>query len=630
MNEKILSIDIETTGLDPWTDKILCIGVYTPEFQKVYRNIEQFAVDMISYQQQGYHWVGQNFKFDLKFLLCNNIGHDFIASWKYDTQLMMHVCTDKMPETYIEAYEEKRREINKDLPIGHRHRAARRYSLKCAAPYWLKVQPFWETAGNYDNDEYVLKDCKYTYDLFMMFYEKLQRREELEFFQEQLKRTKMLLEAELRGITLDTSKLLQVELETTAEVVRLKGELDVVWDKAHEAHKNKEASDLHIKYTEMEDIAILKNSKNAEKIRIRYQKLYDTAVDKLEKKINFDSPKQMTWLLRDHFGHSITTFEGEESTGKATLERLSDQGHKDIGLFLEYRKTNKILTSFLPTYKELSRDGIIHPTFNETGTRTGRLSSSDPNMQQVPPGLYQLFKPRDGYTFIQYDYASIEAILLAFYAEDPMLYDLIKNDKSIHNANAKIFFNLDCEIEDVKDKYPKERNVAKHIGFALFYGAGINRILETFANFGFVITEHQAREIHENMKEHYKQVFDFHKQLTKAFESGDVIRNVVGRPIKIQAWESAYMNGLNTLVQSSASDMLLLAAYNANVEMESAAIDATPLLFVHDAVLFEVDKGHAAKADKIIRKHLLGFDLTTELGKIDLQIEGGINDVWKK
>lgn len=633
MKANYLSLDIETTGLDPWRDKITCVGQVERTNSWVLRPPLEVPNPLGTWDLTGH-----NLKFDLKFLLVNGVPKDLVNAWEHDSQLMAHVCTDKIPESWLEQYELQRKELNKTLPVGVTHRQAKYNSLKTNAPYWLGVPAFWEDPTNHDNDDYVLKDCRYTLELTHLFEAKLKELGQYDFYKNKMMPwAKMLLFAELRGIKLDMAQLASTELLQQTKVTELRVKLDDVWKNAHIKYFAEQERELQAKYDEMKakaiqkyDLSDPKQFEKAKRTSVRYTELCQAACEKLEKKINFESPKQMTWLLRDYLGLDIETFEGEESTGKSVLEKLADQGHDDVKLFLEFRKENKILTSFLPTYKELQFDGVIHPTFNETGTRTGRLSSSSPNMQQVPPSLYKLFAPRDGYSFLQYDYSGIEAALIAYYSEDPMLYDALNSGHSIHDANAKVFFGFDDPVDQIKELHPKERYVAKHIGFALFYGAGTKRILETFANFGIIISKDKAREILENFKEHYQKVFAFHKEITGILESGEVVRNLIGRPIKIQAWESAHMSGFNTLVQSSASDLLLDATHSTWKEFKDKDLDAHPLLFVHDMALIEVKTEQAEEADKIFRKHLLSPNLQTPMGQIKLQIDGGIKQGWEK
>jgi len=633
---KLISLDIETTGLRPYVDDITCIGGYSDDgdWTNVYRNVARFHN---SFRRRDEDWglFGHNFKFDIHFLVTHGVHKQFLLDhWSDDTQLMSHVWTEKVPEKYLEWYAAQRVIENKKLPVGYSHRPARGNSLKVLAPYWLGVPPFWENPADYDNDEYVLKDCKYTYELRKFFERKLRASGQYSFYKEKMMPwVKMLLDCELRGIKLSWPNLIQTEAELTEAAGRLSRELDQHWCAAHIKYRSNLVREIVEKYTLMKDTAVDKLKKPTQmkvnKTINRYDLLSRNAEARIDQKLNYQSPKQMTWLLKDHLGLDIKTVEGEESTGKAVLERLS-QKRDDVKTFLEFRKTSKLLTAFIPTYKELQIDGIIHPTFKITGTRTGRLSSSEPNMQQVPPTLYNIFTPRPGYKFIQYDLSGIEAALIAYYSEDKELFKIVSSGQSIHNANAKVFFDLSCDTDLVKDKYPDQRYASKHVGFALFYGAGWRRIKHTFANFGFMVTDDQAKQMHKNFKKHYFGAIRYHRELTKTFEAGEVIHNIMGRPVAIPEIEDCYMKGFNTLVQSSASDLCLEAGRLATEAWSTQNLDSQILLFIHDCILAEVKDEDATQADVILRDSMTGFNLTNTLGRVNLEVEGGIKTSWQK
>jgi DNA polymerase-1 len=362
----------------------------------------------------------------------------------------------------------------------------------------------------------------------------------------------------------------------------------------------------------------------------RYWHLYENARAKLADGVDYDSPKQMAWLLRDHLGYSITSLEGDESTGREVLERLADEGHEDVSTYLEWRKVNKLLTAFIPTFKKLQVGGVIHPIYNPDSTRTGRTSSERPNAQQIPPSLRPMFKARPGYKFVGYDAAAIEAKLIALYSEDPTLYEIIRSGVSIHDHNTKVFFGLDTPYEAVKKLHPNERAASKNVGFALFYHAGANRIRIAFAQKGYHLTDSECRELHRRFKASYSTAMEYAKEIVRWLEKGNVLPNLLGRPIRIEKAEDAYMKGFNTLIQSSASDYLLHAAHSALRQLASEGIEAHPLLFVHDFVCFEVEESKVETADTIIKNALIDFDLKNSLGSIELEVEGGVMSQWDK
>lgn len=632
LDKAILVIDIETTGLDPWRDEILMVGLYDGETYTCCRSAEELGQFMSRYCPDTVPILcGHNFAFDVRFLIVKGWIKEIPRM--HCTQLLAHTFSHKVPKDYLEAYELKRKELNKTLPHGVTHRQARALSLKVLAPYFLEVEPFWETPGNHDNEEYNRKDCEYTHKLYQYINAKLTT-QEAQFYEERmLPWSRMLLESTLRGIGMNAVRLDTTAAEAAKHEHELSKELDKVWATAHQAYYELNMHELNAKYQEMAAKALDKAKiKDALRTAAKYNNLLAKATSKVDKKINYDSPKQMLWLLRDHLGLNVTKIddEEEESTGKAVLHQLASQGRQDIATFLEWRKQQKILTGFLPTYLNLMVNSRLHPTFNLTGTRTGRTSSSKPNLQQVPPGLYSLFQPTEGYEFIQYDLSGIEAALIALYSDDKTLYDIINSGTSIHDHNTKVLFGFKESVEQIKELYPKQRQTVKNVGFACFYGAGANRIETVFKTAGFMIDKAEAKKMLLKLKREYSGVFSFHKEITEVFEAKEQVSNLLGRPLVIVDRKDCYMKGFNTLIQSSASDLNLHAGYKAVTTWRENNIDAHPLLFIHDCIVAEARTAQAEEADKILVDSMTNYDLQCKWGKINLGVEGGRGMEWVK
>lgn len=557
----VVALDIETTGLDAWRDKITIRGLYDGKQYTACRSEYQLR-NLLQTVYKDYDIVGHRTDFDIKFVLVQNeiTESDLGGRTIHDTRIIGSLLKHRVPQAFLEQYELKRKEINKSLPKGVSHREGSPLSLKTMAPWFLKVPPFWETPGNHDNEEYNEKDCVYTWKLFQLLAPRLQDEGSWDFYLKLLQWQQMLMRMEIRGISISLQELDKVEQEYTEKRGHLKNKLDEMWADAHDAYFESQRKEIEQRYIMMCDKALLK-AKDLAKCRGRYMGMARNAVHKLETKINYSSPTQMAWLLRDYLGLDITNMEGDESTGKAVLNKLAAEGREDIKTYLEWREADKVLTMYVPTYRELQVDGVIHPNFNLTGTRTGRTSSSGPNLQQVPSKLYRLFKPRNGYKFIQYDLSGIEAALIALYSGDKRLYEILEKGESIHDHNAKAMFGLECDVAEVSTKHSRERKTVKNIGFACFYGAGWRRISQVFAAGGFPISDGEAKKKLALLKSYYPQAFQFHKEITEVFEQGETVYNILGRPINLQPHENCYMQGFNTLIQSSASDLNLEACY---------------------------------------------------------------------
>jgi DNA polymerase-1 len=386
----------------------------------------------------------------------------------------------------------------------------------------------------------------------------------------------------------------------------------------------------------MTDAAVAKikdpTPEKVQKVIDRYSLLLEKALNQVED-LNLSSPTQLTWLLSIHLGLDLTTIEDdeEESTEKAVLKRLAASGRKDIETFLEYREATKLATAFFPSYREKQVKGVIHASFNASGTRTGRLSSSSPNLQQVPGHLHKLFKARPGYKLICRDASGIEARLIALYTNDLKLYDIVAFNGDIHGNNAKIFFGLECDAKDVKALYPDARKLAKTVGFALFYGAGANRIKFTAINQGITWSDAACRAKLANFREDYEGAFKFkNDEVDPLLKAGNEVVNLLGRPLKYDDPEEVYMKGFNRLIQSSASDLILNSAWKANKKFKELGIDAMCLLLVHDEIVVEAPEEHVITCEKILEDAMTNYALQNLLGPVPLAVEGQTDVIWSK
>lgn len=590
-------------SLSPWHSRITVIGVYGfiagKEVKRVFRETAAFA-SFIGDLDPVVTFVFHNGPFDLKYLYVNGIKIP-LDRYTGDSQLAAFVLTEKIPDEWLANYELERRN-HKGQRKGSKH------SLKTLAPYFLCVSAFWEKE-NHNDDEYVIKDCEYTYRLCGVLEQKLKDRGEFEFYKnKQLPYAKLLFQASLEGICLDVEGLKQLEQELQAKAKELRHKLNEQW------------SEAHVAYTEIKIANIRQEYKT--------QVGADRAVARLEPGISYDSPAQMLWLLRDYYAYDVKSLEGEDTTGKEVLERLADSGHKDVELFLEWRKTNKILTAFIPTYRELQANGVIHPSYNSTGARTGRTSCSLPNVQQLPPIMKPLLKAKEGFSLVGFDLASIEALVIALYTNDEALFHILSNGISIHDYSAKHFLDLPCEVSEVKEKYPIERSATKNCNFALFYSAGPNRIRITFAQKGIHLSLAECKRIHQRFKDTYRQAYEFNNEMIDVMSRGEVVLNLLGRPLRIEDPDSAFMQSTNTIVQSSASDLLLEWGLRCDRRFKQEGIDAIFCLFVHDYMGAQVKTEQAQRAEEIILEELAGFKLESIHGPLPLTAEGGISKSW--
>lgn len=641
----IVALDIETEcalgcktecqhALDEYRNRVSVIGLWYKDGGETHSLVLR-SVDALSewvHAHPDSRFVGHNFKFDLKTLDVK--GLKLVNLWRDDTLLMAATSLDKVSLDYLEWYASERKRLNKLRPKGHGHREGKPNSLKVLAPYFLGVEPFWEPVSH-DDDTYVLKDVEYTYRLYEFFEAKLRAEGTYEFYKDwYVPRAKLLFKMERRGISLDWRELDKADEVARLEATEAKRQLDECWAGAYRKYWDEQRGILHSRYWDMELQAIKKLKDPApervDKVRKRYGELFEKAATKLEP-LSLDSPAQLTWLLKEHLKLDITDFDGEETTGKAVLEKLAGQGREDVAKFIEYREATKLTSAFFPSYREKQVEGRIHCTFNPAGTRTGRLSSSGPNLQQIERSLKRLFVPRPGYKLIVYDEGAIEPRLILYYTQDVNLFDIISKGKDYHNYNTAIFFGLDSEEPGFKKKYALEREVGKEVGLSLKYGSGEKRLMESAQKRGFVWSKREARYKVDQFREFYEGVYRFRDEtINPVLIAGGAVTNIMGRQFVIEDPSNVHLQGFNTLIQGGASDLVWNSAYKADRQFCEEGLDAHILVLEHDCIVAEAREEHAERAEEIVTHAMTDYQLKTPLGLVPLTVEGGIMEAWSK
>ncbi len=281
------------------------------------------------------------------------------------------------------------------------------------------------------------------------------------------------------------------------------------------------------------------------------------------------------------------------STNEAVLSSLKDE-HEIIPKILEYREYQKILSTYVdPLLKLASEDDLsrIYTSFIQTGTATGRLSSKDPNLQNIPVrsalgrSVREAFVPRDGYKLVSIDYSQIELRLLAHFSQDAALLDAFKSGTDIHLATSVKLFGE----EEAKEK----RNFAKSVNFGLLYGMGPKKLSEELS-----ISTAQAKEIIANYFASFPTVKNYLEGIQERVKIDGYVETVLGRR-RIFDYDSA--NGMqkaafmresvNTVFQGSAADLIKLSMNQIDSMIEEESLEAHMLLQIHDELIFEIKDG---------------------------------------
>lgn len=605
-------------GLDAHRNEITVLAVSDGLFtERVFRG-EAIAQDFYmwaTHDEPSAMFTAHYGKFDFR-VICTKLGlgHEeieaLLARWVHDSNLLAFTDQNKIPAKWLAEYERKRIELNRRR-TGLKHREAGIHSLKTLAPYILGVEAFWEPEDGHDNDEYVLKDARYTLQLTEYYLANLDELS-LKFYMEHyMPWNKMLLGMELRGVRLDVTELSKMWSQANKALAASESKLEQLWAPHFKAYEDEQRFEINEKYHARTAIKQLSAKQAALNERNRLK-----ALSKIEP-FNLGSPSQLKWLFNKRLGLGVA------STDVESLQALQD---KDPGIkeMLTQRELSKLCSTYFPKYKEVAVNGRIHAHFNSSTARTGRLSCSEPNLQQVPAALHKLIIADEGKQLATVDLGAIEPTMLAYFSEDPVLCDLLINGGDFHGTTAIAMFDLECDSREVKKLYPELRDVAKTVGLAVLYGAGGNRVLTTLYQAGFTeYTLADAKRMVYTIRDTYKGVWEFKETLDAELAKGTVFYNYMGRPFTIPNSDDVYMKGLNTLIQGSASDLmqeiaLLTARSNAGL----------PLLLVHDELVAQAANGRALydTIDKIAKS----FKLETRYGVVPIKTDGKVGLFWEK
>jgi len=308
---------------------------------------------------------------------------------------------------------------------------------------------------------------------------------------------------------------------------------------------------------------------------------------------NINSPKQLGSILFETLSLPVgkKTKTGY-STNEAVLNGLKD-AHEIVPKLLEYREIYKLYSTYIEPLLKLSKEdknSRIHTSFIQTGTATGRLSSKNPNLQNIPARtalglkIREAFIAGEGKRLIGIDYSQIELRLLAHFSQDSVLVDAFNNDKDIHLQTAIALFGE----EDASSK----RSIAKTVNFGLLYGMGPKKLSDTLG-----ITSKEAKEIIERYFSSFPTVKTYFRSIVDNSKAKGYIETLLSRRRYFDyenaspMFRSAYdRESVNSVFQGSASDLIKLSMNKIERVIQDENLNAKMLLQIHDELIFEVDE----------------------------------------
>jgi DNA polymerase-1 len=593
----IVAVDTETTGLNKQKDHVVVWSIcFEPRSRYTLSFISLYEFKPL-FENPNYKWVFTNAKYDLSIL--SNSGVE-IAGHVYDTLIMDWLL------------DPDKANIHDLKSCAYRHLGIVMRTFKEVFPDSGKKNQgsiVLETIYSGDAErvqsaiDYAAMDAWATFSLNNFYRRALGRKNTWRFIEEvYVPLVKVLWRMERRGVLIDADRL-----------------------------RNLRAP-------------LLKENNEIEK-----------EINKLAGRVvNPRSTPQLRSLLIDDLGLPVIKMTNGGKSGKKAPS-------VDKACLAEWAKVNKVAerilrhrqnTKNIGTYidgiiNKLSDEGRIHTTLNAHIASTGRLSSSNPNLQNIPgrtmegEEIRKSFIASPGKIMIVLDYSQVEMMIAAHFSNDPNMISAIKEGRDLHSANAAIMFNVPYEkileakkAKDTGELTPEHKRLiemrthAKTIGFGLLYGMGASALANDLN-----VSIKKAEELMGKFFERFPGIEEYTKyQQNKACTQFEV-NTIIGRPRYIQGTRSndrgmrgmALRAAVNTPIQGSAADIINSAMVQIENDIKLKKLGCDMLLQVHDELIFECTKGHEEEAAEIIRHHMENTNIKL---KVPLKAEPGFGKNW--
>lgn len=357
----------------------------------------------------------------------------------------------------------------------------------------------------------------------------------------------------------------------------------------------------------------------SEKIEELTRKIYELA----EEEFNINSTKQLGIILFEKLGlKGARKTKTGYSTDKEVLEGLESQ-HEIIPLLLEYRTLAKLKSTYVDSLaSKIESDNRIHTTFMQTVTATGRLSSVEPNLQNIPirqeigGKIREFFTAEDEYMIIDADYSQIELRMLADISKDQTMIDAFNSNEDIHTITASKVFNVRPE-----EVTPELRRRAKAVNFGIVYGISEYGLAKNINS-----SSKEAKEYIQMYLEKYSKIANFMKDIVDKSKELGYVSTIFGRRRYIKEFQSKNKNiikfgervAMNTPIQGSAADIIKLAMNRIYNRLKENNLKSKLIMQVHDELLIECPICEVDMASKILKEEMenvikLSVPLTVDL-----------------
>ena len=370
----------------------------------------------------------------------------------------------------------------------------------------------------------------------------------------------------------------------------------------------------------------------SETLRHDLQDLEQEIYEKAGTEFNINSPQQLGEVLFDKMGLPAgkKTKTGQYSTSESVLSKLEEE-YEMPGLILEYRALSKLQSTYVDALPKLINEetGRIHTDFNQHIAATGRLSSSNPNLQNIPirtkrgREIRKAFTADEGFKLLSADYSQVELRVIAHISEDENMIEAFRNDEDIHSRTAKEVFDLDS-IEEVDSN---QRRKAKEVNFGIPYGVSAYGLANRLG-----IENSEGKDMIDQYFERFPGVLKYINETKQFAQEHGYVKTLLGRRRYIRDINSGNWNrrsfaertAINTPIQGTAADIIKLAMINIDEFLEENNFRTRMLLQVHDELIFEVPEEEQETVPAILKELM---ESAYEL-KVPLKVDMGLADNW--
>ncbi len=377
-------------------------------------------------------------------------------------------------------------------------------------------------------------------------------------------------------------------------------------------------------------LAAMSKELQAESLRVQEEIFGIAGVE-----FNIASPKQLGEILFDKLkltDKPKKTKSGQYATGEEILSKMANE-HKIANKILEFREYQKLKSTYVDALPKMisPRDGRVHTDYGQAIAATGRLSSNNPNLQNIPirtvkgREIRKAFVPRDdNHVLLSADYSQIELRIAASFAEDKTMIEAFKNGRDIHATTAAKVFDVPLEEVDAG-----MRRKAKEVNFGIIYGISAFGLAQ---NLG--ISRSEANDI---ISAYFKEFSSIKKymdaSIAKAKEH-EFVETIMGRRRYLRDINSrnatmrgyAERNAINAPIQGSAADIIKLAMINIQQWLKAENLGTKMIMQVHDELVFEVPKNEVDK----VKPKIIELMMNAVKIEVPLEVEAGVGDNWLK